>query len=50
MTEKKSQEKQEKENYSFYIFETSAHRLRRLYWYIYIYNLFVASLVNDLPI
>ena len=33
MTGKKSQEKKEKENHSFYIFETSAHRLRRLYWY-----------------
>ena len=30
--EKKSQEKKEKDNYSFYIFETSA-QLRRLYWY-----------------
>ena len=28
-----SQEKKDKDNYSSYILETSAHRLRRLYWY-----------------
>ena len=30
---KQNQEKKGKENYSVYIFDTSAHRLRRLYWY-----------------